>query len=135
MVSCLAPQIHVPACAPASHVDLNDFVPFVSCANAESLCGVGGGSFDVLESYKREEKSDVEKWKASMPWMALDELKLSFGYCQQVPSSEMSLRAETRAIAVKKYCEKLGTVQAGREVHAFPCSRVSMSVIGYFKQN
>ena len=82
---------------------------------ARGLLG-GGGSFRILEAVKRESVSDIEKWKASMPWMSLDELRLSFGFCQQVPESSMSLRAEARAKAVQKYCERLHMTQVGRVV-------------------
>ncbi len=67
----------------------------------------------MLESIKRESMSDIEKWKQPMPWMTLDELKVSFGFCQVVPTSDMSERAVARANAVKKYCERLRMTQVG----------------------
>jgi hypothetical protein len=68
----------------------------------------------MLESWKQESQSEIEKWRALMPWMTFDEMATSFGYSQQVPDSPMSQRAWSRAEAVQKYCEKLNMTMDGR---------------------
>ena len=87
------------------------------------------GSYKVLESFKRESVSDIERWQASMPWQTLDELKLSFGYSQACPGSDMSQRAVARAHAVQKYCEKLHMTQVGKRVRAPPEERDVFKIV------
>ena len=66
------------------------------------------GSWEFLETRKREEKrTESQKWK-KLPFMTEDQLCLCHGYNSSAPGHPMSVRAEARAKATVKTCKKLG---------------------------
>ena len=70
--------------------------------------GVGGGSWDYLETRKREEKrTESHKWK-KLPFLTEDQIAVCHGFNSAAPEHPMSLRAAARAKATIKTCKSLG---------------------------